>query len=75
MSKPERKLYWEVKCERDGEPYCSSIIEADTEQDALRKFHEQSGVAGYVEPVEVTCIGLATAIEALLSRAERRSLR
>lgn len=71
----DRSLFWEVKCERNGQPYCSSVVQADSEKDALRRFHEESALADYVEPVEVTCIGLTTAIEALLSRAERRSPR
>ena len=76
MSKGDRKLYWEVVCDREGEPYCSSIIEAESAEEALENFHNESAVARLVQVVAVKRLGASTsALTILLSNLGQRSPR
>lgn len=73
MSNRDRKLYWEVVCERDGEPYCSSVIEAMSAEEALRNFHNESAVARLVQVVAVKRLGSYTsALSVLLDKVSER---
>ncbi len=76
MSNGDWKLYWEVVCERDGQPYCSSIIEAMSAEEALRNFQAESAMARLVQVVAVKRLGSSSsALSILLSNLSQRSPR
>lgn len=76
MSNRDRKLFWEVVCERDGEPYCSSVIEAESAEEAIQNFRAESAMARLVEVVAVMRLGTSTSgLCVLLDNLSQGSLR
>ncbi len=72
MPELRKRFYWVVACLRGGKLYCSSIVEGDTEEEALRNFYAESGVAGYAQPVRITRLGSSTSsVSAVIEKIGR----